>query len=63
MVLKCWLERQAGMPMAPAFTRYIGIDYSGAQTPVASLKGLLQPPQAPPERTVAGVEGWILGVG
>jgi len=26
--------------MAPAFTRYIGIDYSGAQTPEASLKGL-----------------------
>ena len=26
--------------MTPAFTRYIGIDYSGAQTPDASLKGL-----------------------
>ena len=26
--------------MALAFTRYIGIDYSGAQTPEASLKGL-----------------------
>ena len=26
------------MPMAPAFTRYIGIDYSGAQTPQACLK-------------------------
>ena len=24
----------------PAFTRYIGIDYSGAVTPSASLKGL-----------------------
>ncbi len=24
----------------PSFTRYIGIDYSGAQTPTASLKGL-----------------------
>jgi adenine-specific DNA methylase len=24
-----------------AFTRYVGIDYSGAQTPTASLKGLL----------------------
>ena len=23
-----------------AFTRYIGIDYSGAETPMASLKGL-----------------------
>jgi hypothetical protein len=24
----------------PSFARYIGIDYSGAQTPTASLKGL-----------------------
>ena len=24
----------------PFFARYIGIDYSGAQTPTASLKGL-----------------------
>ncbi len=24
----------------PKFKRYIGIDYSGAQTPTASLKGL-----------------------
>jgi hypothetical protein len=26
--------------MSPAFKRYIGIDYSGAQTPTSSLKGL-----------------------
>ena len=26
--------------MAPAFTRYIGVDYSCAQTPEASLNGL-----------------------
>ena len=26
--------------MTTAFTRYIGIDYSGAETPSASLKGL-----------------------
>jgi hypothetical protein len=26
--------------MNPAFARYIGIDYSGAQTPKSSLKGL-----------------------
>ncbi|MBI1283262.1 MAG: hypothetical protein GC183_02845 [Thiobacillus sp.] len=26
--------------MAPAFTRHICVDYSGAQTPEASLKGL-----------------------
>jgi hypothetical protein len=25
--------------MSPAFERYIGIDYSGAQTPMSSLKG------------------------
>jgi hypothetical protein len=24
----------------PAFTRYVGMDYSGAETPTASLKGL-----------------------
>jgi hypothetical protein len=24
----------------PAFDRYLGIDYSGAETPTASLKGL-----------------------
>ena len=33
------LDVRAGRP-APAFERYIGIDYSGAQTPTASLKGL-----------------------
>jgi hypothetical protein len=27
-------------PEMPRFTRYIGIDYSGAETPIASLKGL-----------------------
>jgi len=38
--------------MSPAFNRYIGIDYSGAETPTSSLKGLrvyeadlLTPPQ------------------
>ena len=25
---------------SPAFARYIGIDYSGAETPTSSLKGL-----------------------
>ena len=28
------------MPTPPLFSRYIGIDYSGAKTPVSSLKGL-----------------------
>ena len=35
----------------PAFARYIGIDYSGAETPTASLKGLrvyLAEDNAPP---------------
>ena len=27
-------------PIKPMFTRYIGIDYSGAETPDAGLKGL-----------------------
>lgn len=48
------------MAIIPAFQRYIGIDYSGAETPTSSLKGLrvyvadqdnlaeeVQPPQAP----------------
>jgi hypothetical protein len=40
------------MKFVPAFARYIGIDYSGAQTPIASLKGLrvyLTDGTAPPE--------------
>jgi hypothetical protein len=95
------------------FSRYIGVDYSGAETPTSSLKGLrvymaecerpaseVLPPPSPrkywtpdqndayavatwlqqadhddrlqvafrpklssSERAVAGVEGWILGVG
>jgi len=28
------------MSSLPVFDRYIGIDYSGAQTPASSLKGL-----------------------
>jgi hypothetical protein len=32
----------------PKFTRYIGVDYSGAQTPTASLKGLLAEGDVPP---------------
>jgi hypothetical protein len=45
----------------PLFSRYIGIDYSGAETPTSSLKGLRvylaeseQPPfEAPPPRSPA----------
>jgi hypothetical protein len=39
----------------PAFSRYIGIDYSGAQTPTASLKGLrvyLADSDAPPSEVL-----------
>jgi hypothetical protein len=66
--------------------RYIGIDYSNAETPCSSLKGLrvylagvaadgnasadecaqisgfFHPPLSPPLKTLAQVEGWILGV-
>ncbi len=58
------------------FKRYIGIDYSGAQTPNASLKGLriylaegdtspaeLQPPQSPSPRkywTRKGIAEWLI---
>lgn len=72
-----------------AFDRYIGIDYSGAQTPSSSLPGLRMYHQHDAysiaawmrradlngsltffvnvdledhERTVAEIEGWILGV-
>jgi hypothetical protein len=37
--------------MAPLFERYVGIDYSGAETPTSSLKGLriyVADPAAPP---------------
>jgi hypothetical protein len=40
----------------PKFTRYIGVDYSGAQTPTASLKGLrvfMAEGERPPRRGVA----------
>ena len=42
-----------------SFTRYIGINYSGAQTPTTSLKGLrvYLKPDLPPEASVAKVEG------
>ena len=57
-----------------AFTRYIGIDYSGAQTPTASLKGLrvylaegdgppaeVHPPPSPRKYwTRKGVSHWLV---
>lgn len=59
----------------PAFTRRIGIDYSGAQTPTASLKGVgvyLTEVPAPAEKDAASairskalsrIAGWRRAVG
>jgi hypothetical protein len=58
----------------PVFVRYIGIDYSGAQTPTASLKGLriymadgdarpveVQPPPSPRKYwTRKGIAEWLV---
>jgi hypothetical protein len=58
----------------PAFERYIGIDYSGAQTPASSLKGLrvyeadrltaaheIEPPPSPRKYwTRRGVAEWLV---
>lgn len=58
----------------PAFERYIGIDYSGAQTPTSSLKGLrvymanrsslpveVQPPPSPRKYwTRRGIAEWLV---
>jgi hypothetical protein len=58
----------------PAFARYIGIDYSGAQTPTASLKGLrvymaerssppveVMPPPSPRKYwTRRGIAEWLV---
>ena len=60
--------------MNPAFERYIGIDYSGAQTPSSSLKGLrvysadrsiasqeVEPPPSPRKYwTRRGVAEWLV---
>jgi hypothetical protein len=60
--------------MNPAFERYIGIDYSGAQTPMSSLKGLrvyeaerltaaheIEPPPSPRKYwTRRGIAEWLV---
>jgi hypothetical protein len=60
--------------MMPAFTRHIGIDYSGAETPAASLKGLrvylaegntppveVPPPPSPRKYwTRKGITAWLV---
>jgi hypothetical protein len=61
----------------PAFVRHIGIDYSGAQTPTASLKGLrvfmtegdrppvevLPPPSPRKYWTRRGIVKWLVELG
>jgi hypothetical protein len=61
-------------PTSPAFDRYIGIDYSGAQTPTTSLKSLrvyqadhtpaptevLPPPSPRQYWTRRGIADWLL---
>jgi hypothetical protein len=61
-------------PEIPAFARYVGIDYSGAETPTASLKGLrvylaqsdspaeevLPPPSPRKYWTRRGMAEWLL---
>jgi len=60
--------------MNPAFERYVGIDYSGAQTPTSSLKGLrvyaadrltvpqeVEPPPSPRKYwTRRGIAEWLV---
>ncbi len=64
----------AGQTDMPAFTRYIGIDYSGAETPSASLRGLrvyqtegttrpVEVPPPPSRRTYwtrKGIAEWLV---
>ncbi len=58
----------------PSFARYIGIDYSGAETPTASLKGLrvymadqssspvevIPPPSSRKYWTRRGIAEWLV---
>jgi hypothetical protein len=64
--------------MNPAFERYIGIDYSGAQTPKSSLKGMrvyeadrlaaaheIEPPPSPRKywtRELSQAENWSVHI-
>ncbi len=62
------------MPTPPLFSRYIGIDYSGAKTPVSSLTGLriysatasqppaevLPPPGSRKYWTRRGIAEWLV---
>ncbi len=72
---QAWTHHErAHMTHVPAFERYIGIDYSGAKTPISSLKGLrcyvadrpsapseVQPPPSPRKYwTRRGVAEWLV---
>jgi hypothetical protein len=68
------IQRFKAMTGMPAFARYIGIDYSGAETPTASLKGLriyaadrasppvemIPPPSARKYWTRRGIAEWLV---
>jgi hypothetical protein len=68
------LELRPVKIMSPTFTRYIGVDYSGAETPTSSLKNLriyeadqrsgpreIQPPPSPRKYwTRRGVAEWLV---
>lgn len=68
------MSDSANQPGRPAFDRYIGIDYSGAQTPTSSLPGLRiyvanrdgppteVPPPAGPKKywTRRGIAEWLV---
>lgn len=74
MVRPSGRRRYSWLTYHPAFARYIGIDYSGAQTPTASLKGLrvyltegdappveVPPPPSPRKYwTRRGVAEWLV---
>ena len=51
------------MTVVPAFTHHIGIDYSGAETPIASLKGLrVYMAEGDVRRAVAERQGLVTSV-
>src|SRR5882757_6500403 len=68
-------RRSRRMKGIPAFSRYLGIDYSGAETPISSFKGLrvyaadwksepfeIPPPPGPRKYwTRGGIAEWLAG--
>ena len=68
------MVKHHGRVMDPSFERYVGIDYSGAETPKSSLKGLrvyeadrftaaheIEPPPSPRKYwTRRGIAEWLV---